>query len=134
MKRFWLFLGLVLSAGFLQATPEEDILPFGVKVGGQVAKVEKASEVFAKLKEPVGANAELEIVVEGAVPMLIINAFPCDAAGTVKPEAAPAIFFVENSKKVKLDATMDKKKLEPGFYALNIVAVEKTARVLLQIK
>lgn len=113
---------------------EASILPFPVKVGGQEAKAEGADPLVATLAEPVAADAEIEVTVEEDLPVLIISAFPSDANGTPADGATPAIIVGQNTKVVKLDATMDKKTLAPGFYVLNLAAAGKTARVLLQVK
>jgi hypothetical protein len=102
-----------------------DILPFGVKVGGQSAKAENA--LFATVAKPVAPDAEMEVDAKG--PMIIVNVFPCDKKGTVKKGAQPEIILLQKTNKIKLSSTMSKKKLVPGEYIMNIVAEGKTSRV-----
>ena len=110
------------------------VLPFPVKVGGKAAVLAKDSDVVAVIADPVAADAELEAGVASNIPMVIINAFPSDATGTVKDGASPFIILAQNTNKVKISATMEGKPLAPGYYVLNIVAANDTARVLLQVK
>lgn len=128
-----IFLCSVLTV-LINAAFASDALPFSIKIGGQEAKVGKESDMAAAIQEPVAADAELEVAVDVTPSVLIVNAFRSNAAGEVKDENAPAVIVGQNTKKVKLDATMDQKKLEPGFYMLSIVADGNTARVLIQVK
>ena len=49
-------------------------------------------------------------------------------------EGAPAaVIFANKVKEVKLDATMDKKKLAPGTYLMNVVANGNTSRVVFTV-
>ena len=117
--------------GTMASADESAILPFSVKIAGQEAKA--TSEIFATIEKPVAADAEVEV--EGAPAMLILNVFKSNAKGDVDTSAAPAIIMVQNSGKVKLDATMDKSKLAPGTYLANIVQAEKgTSRVLFTVQ
>lgn len=137
MKRSLIACTLALAALALWPAPSsaQTMLPFPVLVGGQKAVLAKDSDPFAKVADPVAADAELEVLKDGEVAMVIINAFPADAAGKVKDGANPAILMAQpNTKKLKLDATLDKKKLEPGYYVMNIVAGDNTARVMIQVK
>lgn len=111
---------------------ENSILPFPVKIGGQSAKA--ANQIFATIEKPVAADAEVEV--EGQPQMLILNVFKSSPKGDVDNSAQPAIIMVQNSGKVKLDATMDKSKLTPGVYLANIVDSNKgaTARVLFTVE
>ena len=102
-----------------------DILPFGVKVGGQSAK--KKNTIFASVAKPVAPDAEMEVDSKSA--MIIVNVFPCDKKGTVKSGAQPEIILLQNTNIVQLTSTMSKKKLVPGEYIMNIVAEGKTSRV-----
>ena len=47
--------------------------------------------------------------------------------------APAAILFVQNTNQVKLDATMDGKKLPAGTYLMNVVAHNKTSRVVFTV-
>lgn len=126
---------LIFSAlALLATTAFSNSLPFLVKIGGEEAKLEKETDIAAKLKSPVAADAELEVAVEGELPMLLINAFTSNPSGEINEESTPIILVGQNTKKIKLDATLDHKKLDAGFYILSIVAGENTARVLIKVK
>lgn len=120
-------LAMVCAAGIAVA---DDILPFGVKVGGQSAKAKTA--IFATIAKPVAPDAELEVDAKG--PMIIVNVFPCDKKGTVKSGAQPEIILLQNTNKINLSNTMSKKKLAPGEYIMNVVAEGKTSRVKFTVK
>lgn len=108
------------------------LYPFDVKLGGQKAVMGDWGDLFAVVKEPVKPDAILAI--EKEVPMLIINAFPCKEDGTILMAGAPAaVIFANKTSEVKLDATMDKKKLQPGTYLMNVVADGKTSRVVFTV-
>ena len=106
-----------------------DALPFTVSVGGQAAK---EGTPFAKLAEPVAANAEIEVGAKAE--MIIINVHKAKADGTPDETATPAIILLQGTSKGTLEQTMDKKKLEPGTYFLSVVAGEKTASIQFSIK
>ena len=130
----------VLLAGliFLQSVPghAEDgerplFYPFDVVVGGQAAVMNDGNDLFAVVEKPVKPDDAVELA--EASPLFIINAFSCKEDGTVE-EAQPAgIIFAQNAKLVKLDATMDKKPLKPGTYLMNVVAHNKTSRVVFTV-
>ncbi len=131
MKRILAVTGLafVLVAGATAMPMAADRLPFGVTLAGE-RPANGAS--FATVATPVAADAEL--VVEVDAQMVTINVFPCDEKGTVKNGAAPAVIMIQGGKKVKMDQTVDKKKLAAGNYIMNIVAGDKTARVKFTVK
>lgn len=106
-------------------------LPFDLTLGGEKAVMEKGNELFAQIDKPVKADAVLEL--EAEVPMLIINAFPCDEDGTVQEGQPAAVIFARETKQVKLSDTMDKKKLKPGTYLANVVAEGKTSRIVFEV-
>jgi hypothetical protein len=110
------------------------IYPFQVKVGGQLAAIEgnPQTAVFAKLKEPVSANAEIEIL--GVPAMIIINIFKANPDGSVTSSASPKIIMVQNGTTTRLDDTMDKSTLAPGLYGMNIVYANVTSRVMFTVK
>ncbi|HJY53269.1 MAG TPA: hypothetical protein VKD89_04530 [Candidatus Udaeobacter sp.] len=66
MRRLLLF--LILSAAFPYAPFANDALPFPVSVGGQAAK---DGTPFAKIENPVVADAELAVASQSA--MIIVN-------------------------------------------------------------
>ncbi len=114
------------------------VYPFDVKVGGHLAVAEEADPmlvVFAKVKEPVTADAEVEVSGEGD--SIIINVFPVLETGVVPDEATTqtkVILGQDNSKTVRLNETMDKSTLAPGLYGMNIVYGGKTSRVMFRVK
>ena len=110
------------------------IYPFQVKVGGQLAAIEGKPDnaIFAKLKEPVAANAEIEIL--GVPGMIIINVFKVNPDGSVTSSASPKIIMVQNGTKTRLDETLDKSTLPPGLYGMNIVYANVTSRVMFVVK
>lgn len=124
MTGILMLVGMVVSA-------QDYVLPFNVKVGGQDA-VAGTEKIFAKIAEAVAADAELEV--DSKADMIIVNVFPCDAKGQVKTGAAAKIIMLQKTNKIKLDQTMDKTKLTPGNYVMNIVAGGKTARVMFKVK
>lgn len=108
------------------------LYPFDVTLGGHKAEIGAWGDLFAVVKVPVKADAVLAIDKEA--PILIVNAFPCKEDGTILMEGAPAaVIFANKVKEVKLDATMDKKKLAPGTYLMNVVANGNTSRVVFTV-
>jgi hypothetical protein len=114
------------------------VYPFDVKVGGQLAVAEEADPmlvVFAKVKELVPADAEVEVSGDGD--SIIINVFPVLETGEVPQEAGTqtkVIFSPGGSKIVRLNETMDKSTLSPGLYGMNIVYGGRTSRVMFRVK
>ena len=112
------------------------IYPFDVKLGGQLARISgnPQTAIFAKIKDPVPANAELEV--SGPAGLLIINIFPVKPSGVVPPEAAGAtkILMVQSGTKTTLDATMDASTLAPGLYGANVVFNIGTSRVMFTVQ
>lgn len=74
------------------------MLPFPVKVGGQNAVLAKDSDTFARAAEPVANDAELEVMKDGEVAMVIVNAFPSDAAGKIRDGATPIILMAQTPR------------------------------------
>jgi len=106
-----------------------DALPFPVTVGGQAAK---DGTPFAKLAEPVAADAKIEVGAKAD--LVIINVHKAKADGTPDSGGQPAIILLQGTTKGALDQTMDKQKLAPGKYFLSIVAGEKTASIQFSVK
>ena len=129
MKR--LLIPLVLLTAPLHAEERPLIYPFDITLGGVKAEVKEGNMLFAEVPKPVAADATLALDEE--VPMLIINAFPCNEDGTVEEGQPAAVIFANQVKEVKLDATMDKKKLAPGTYLANVVANGKTSRIVFTV-
>ncbi len=107
-------------------------LPFGVKLGGQQAAA-KGDASFATVEQAVADNAELEATVENPE-MVIINVFPSDDNGKVKEGVTAIIIMFQKSNKGTIAQTIDKKKIPAGTYLMNIVAGDKTSRVVFKIK
>jgi hypothetical protein len=126
MKRTLALLACMISVAAAEERPA--LYPFDVTLGGTKAEMKQGNEIFAEVSKPVAPDAVLAL--EKEVPMLIVNAFPCKEDGTVEETQAAAIIFAQNVKEVKLDATMDKKKLAPGTYLANVVADGKTSRIV----
>ena len=106
-----------------------DALPFSVTVGGQAAK---DGTPFAKLTEPVAANAPIEVGAKAD--MVIINVHKANADGSPAEGGQPAIILLQGTNKGALDQTMDKQKLAPGKYLLSVVAGDKTASIQFTVK
>ncbi len=107
-------------------------LPFGVKLGGQQATA-KGDANFATVEKAVADNAELEVAVDKPE-MVIINVFPSDEKGTPKDGAAAIIIMFQKTNKGTIDQTIDKKKIPAGTYLMNVVAADKTSRIVFKIK
>ncbi len=128
-------LALLVSAGFATAAERAAIYPFDVKVGGQLARIEGQPEaaIFAKVAKAVGADAEVEVVVDGPAGNVIVNLFAVDENGSPKEGATPKIILADSTK-FTLAETMDKSKLAPGRYGMNVVIARMgTSRVLFEI-
>lgn len=117
--------------GPLHAGDRSTFYPFDITLGGTKAEMKAGNELFAEVPKPVAADAVLAL--EKEVPMLIVNAFPCKEDGTVEDAQAVAVIYATKVKEVKLDATMDKKKLPPGTYLANVVAEGKTSRIVFTV-
>ena len=127
MKRLLLF--FVMSAGFAHGLLASDSLPFPVSVGGQAAK---DGTPFAKIENPVAADAELSV--ESKDGMIIVNVNAVNAKNEPVPGAAPAVILLQGKTKTNLDKTMDGKNLAPGNCIMSVVNEGKTASIRLIIK
>lgn len=134
MKFLPILLALSLLPATLLAGDRSPIYPFDVKIGGQTAAItgNPESAIFAKIKDPVAADAELEIA--GEPGMLIVNVFPVKETGEVDSAAPVKVIFISSGTKAKLDATMDKSTLTPGLWGANIVFNNRTSRVMFTVK
>ncbi len=130
MKTLFLAAAILLAAP-LHADERSSVYPFDITLGGVKAEMKDGNDLFAEVSKPVAADAVLAL--EKEVPMLIVNAFPCKEDGTVEESQAAAVIFAQNVSEVKLDATIDKKKLPPGIYLANVVAEGKTSRIVFQV-
>ena len=108
------------------------LYPFDVKVGGQTAEMREGNMLFATIEKPVKPDAV--VALDELSDLLVINAFACKEDGTVLNQGAPAaVVFKQKAKELKLSETIDKKKLKPGTYLMNVVAHSKTSRVLFTV-
>lgn len=123
---------LLGTAPLIFGQSQVDFLPFGVKVGGQDAVYSaKANPVFAKIAKPVSGAAEIEVA-SADTTLIILNIFPTDEKGG--NIGVPKALLMQNTNKSTLDKNMEGKKLEPGWYGMNVVASQKTARVLFKVE
>jgi len=126
MKRVLLFF---IIAAFPYLLLASDSLPFPVSVGGQVAK---DGTPFAKIQNPVAADAEL--LVQSKDVMIIVNVHAVNAKSEPVPDSAPAVILLQGKTKTNLDKTMDGKRLAAGNYVMSVVSEGKTASILFTIK
>jgi hypothetical protein len=127
MKRLLIF--FVMSAAVPYALFASDSLPFPVSVGGQAAK---DGTPFAKIENPVAADAELSVQSKDG--MIIVNVNAVNAKNEPVPGSTPAVILLQGKTKTSLDKTMDGKKLAAGNYIMSVVSEGKTASILLTIK
>ncbi len=124
-----------LSTG-QEGGPRNPIYPFDVTVGEELAKLEGTggAAIFARAKTPVKNDAVVKLGIEPD--MVIVNIFATNEKGETPSGAQPQPAVIMNSKTTSfsLDATMDQRKLEPGYYLMNIVAQKLgTSRVVFQV-
>ncbi len=100
-----------------------------MSVGGQAAK---DGTPFAKIENPVAADAELSIESKDA--MIIVNVHAVNAKNELVPGSMPAVLLLQGKTKTNLDKTMDGKKLAAGNYVMSVVSEGKTASILVTIK
>src|SRR5712671_192728 len=86
MKRFLLF--FIMSAAFAYGLFASDSLPFPVSVGGQAAK---DGTPFAKIENPVAADAQLSVQSKDG--MIIVNVNAMNAKNEPVPGSTPAVIF-----------------------------------------
>ncbi|NNE90465.1 MAG: hypothetical protein HKN23_02360 [Verrucomicrobiales bacterium] len=128
---------LIPVAGISQNEDRSPIYPFDVKIGGGIAKLDGSirSAIFARAAKPVKNDAVIEVV--GTDPATIfVNVFPCNGKGEITraAQAEAKVIMAPNATKFQLDQTMDKTKLGPGTYLMNIVIQAKgTSRVLFEV-
>jgi hypothetical protein len=127
MKGLLLF--FIMSAVFAHGLLASDSLPFPVSVGGQVAK---DGTPFAKIENPVAADAEL--AVDSKSDMIIVNVNLVNAKNEPVQGSAPAVILLQGKTKTNLDKTMDGKKLPAGNYIMSVVSEGKTASIRFTIK
>jgi len=127
MQRLLLF--SVISAAFSYVLFGSDSLPFPVSVGGQTAK---DGTPFAKIENPVAADAELSVQSKDG--MIIVNLNAVNTKNEPIPGSTPAVILLQGKTKTNLDKTMDGKKLAAGNYVMSVVSEGKTASILVTIK
>jgi len=127
MKR--VLLSFIISAALPYAILASDSLPFPVSVGGQAAK---DGTPFAKIENPVAADAELSVQSKDS--MIIVNVNAVNAKNEPVPGSTPAVILLQGKSKTNLDKTMDGKKLAAGNYVMSVVSEGKTASILVTIK
>ena len=131
MKTLLLAFLSIVTTGILSAQ-DDGSLPFGVSLGGQAATYKKG-EPFAKVAKPVKNDAAIEVAAK-ADGTIIINVNKTDAKGAPAPGGQPAIIILQSTNKGTLAGTMDKQKLAPGSYLLNVIADGKTASILFTVE
>jgi len=107
-------------------------LPFGVTLGGQKAVLASPAAAFAKVPDPVAADAEL--VVDTKEAMTIINIFDCDAQGNVASSAVASVLILQGTNKGKINKVMTGKPPKTGNHIMNITAGAATARVFFKVQ
>src|SRR2546421_8890890 len=104
MKRLLLF--FIISAAFAYALFASDSLPFPVSLGGQAAK---DGTPFAKVQNPVTADAELAVESKGG--MIILNVDSVTAKKETGPRSKPPGPFLPGKNKTHHRKNMEGKKL-----------------------
>jgi len=127
MKR--VLLSFIISAALPYVLLASDSLPFPVSVGGQAAK---DGTPFAKIENPVAADAELSVQSKDG--MIIVNVNAVNAKNEPVPGSTPAVILLQGKTKTNLDKTMDGKKLPAGNYLMSVVSEGKTASIVVTIK
>lgn len=130
MKSLISLLALLLLA--LPGLAQQDVLPFGVTVGGQAAALTEGSTNHAVIASPVASNAAM--AVKGVEGQVIVNIFPADDKGEPKQGAQPHILLFDGKGNKSISDNMQKTKISPGYYLANVVGGGKTSRVLFQVK
>lgn len=132
MKRIVVMLGIVAMVMF-SATKITAADALGVSLGGVKLEPTPDGTSFTTSAAPVASDAELALDIEPQ--MVIINVFQCDEKGNVKSDAIiPFVIMIQNGNKTTLDQSVDKKKLAPGDYIMNILAGGKTVRAKFVVK
>src|SRR2546423_6768002 len=106
MKRLLLF--FLISAAFPYALFASDSLPFPVSLGGQAAK---DGTPFAKVQNPVTADAELAGESKGG--MIILKVNPVAAKKETVPRSTPPGLFSPGQNQKHIHKKKDGKKASP---------------------
>ena len=129
-----LLISMVLTAAATVVCGADErplLYPFDFAVCGHTAEMQEGNILFAVVEKPVKADAA--VTLEEVSPMFIINAFPCKEDGTVLEGQPAGVIFARETKEVLLNATIDKKPLPAGTYLMNVVAHNKTSRVVFTV-
>ena len=105
-----------MSAAVTSAPLASDSLPFPVSVGGQAAK---NGTPFAKIKNPVAADAELSVQSKDSMNIVNVNAGEREERTGSRLSASGIL--LQGKTKTNLDNTMDGKKLAAGNYGMSLV-------------
>jgi hypothetical protein len=125
----------ILLLAVLLAAPAlaQDILPFGVTLGGQAAAKVEGDANFAHFLGPVASGAAMGV--KGATGQVIVNIFPSDDKGVVGADVQPAILLFDAGQTKSINDNVSGKKHGAGWYAANVVCgAAGTSRVLFQVK
>jgi len=109
----------------------QDVLPFEVIIGDQIATHSEEHKNIGIIADPVSNSAEIKLPASDG--QVIVNAFPSDTSGETDPTAQAKVLLFDADDSGRLDQTIDGSKLASGYHLLNIMAGGKTARVLIQI-
>lgn len=110
----------------------QDVLPFGVTIGGEKAAMTERSTIWAALQNPVAANAAMSV--EGVEGQIIVNIFPANENGEATQGAQPLILLFDASGSKTLGENMQGTAVAPGWYLTNVVGGGQTSRVVFQVK
>src|SRR2546422_4905607 len=109
MKGLLLF--FIMSAGFAHGLFASDSLPFPVSLGGQAAK---DGAPFAKIENPVAADAELAVESKKDIVNLHVNMV--SAKNKPGPSSTPAVIFVHGKNKTNIGQTKEGNKVPSRKY------------------
>lgn len=127
-------LALCTAGALAQDAVRPPVYPYDVKVGGELAKTEGETPLFARASKAVKNDALIEL---GAGPgMVIANVFRCDQSGQIAPadEAQPGVIVVNQTTEFRLNQMKNKAALTPGFYLMKVVVFGNgTSQVLFEI-
>jgi hypothetical protein len=121
----------ILTAGWLHAQAKPAGYPFDVKIGGQAAVLIK--DWFARIPNPVSADAVIEAVGLTVTDTMFINIYKSDSEANAEQTNA-AIIMVNGTNKAKMNQTVSKQPLVAGTYLANIQVGSETSRVVFTVK
>lgn len=130
MKKLLLLLLVLMLMGNASA---QEVLPFGVNLGGQDAALVEGDILFAHFSKSVAPGAVMSV--KDVTGQIIVNIFPADSEGKVEQGAQPAIMLFDASESKSINDNTTQKALDPGWYAANVVCGPiGTSRILFEIK